>query len=212
MIGTEKKAELCAIRGEAMDSTIRQIIRPDILVPDTSPLIHLSQAGALNLLHEIGGTVIIVDMVYFELTRDLDKPEARALQAWVFEGQKEGSNTPVRLEKTETGRIFELAQQTDPQVRMKDGGETAIVQWLAESVDATNHQTIVIYENGKVPSLISNRNMDIDIDVLTTRAFLELAERRNLLESANDVWSKIMLAAPQTNPKIEAFTRRRASE
>jgi predicted nucleic acid-binding protein len=189
-----------------------QITRPDILVPDTSPLIHLSQAGALNLLHEIGGTVIIVDMVYFELTRDLDKPEARALQAWVLEGQKEGSNTPVRLEKTETGRIFELARQTDSHVRMKDGGETAIVQWLAETVDATNYQTIVIYENGKVPSMIANRNMDIDIDVLTTRAFLELAEQRNLVKSAQDVWAKIVQAAPQTNPKIEAFVRRRSSK
>ncbi len=189
-----------------------QIQRPDILVPDTSPLIHLSQAGALGLLHDIGGTVIIVDMVYFELTRDLEKPEARKLQAWVINGQKQGSNHPVRLEKTETGRIFELARQTDPTVRMKDGGETAIVQWLAERVDATDHQTIIIYENSKVPNLIANRNMDIDIDVLTTRAFLELAERRNLVESAHNLWAKIIDASSQTNPKIEAFVRRRAPQ
>ena len=103
-------------------NTFAFIQRPDILVPDTSPLIHLSQAGALGLLHEIGGTVIIVDMVYYELTRDLEKLEATALQAWVIDGQKQGSNHPVRLEKTETGRIFDLARQTDPNVRMKDGG------------------------------------------------------------------------------------------
>ncbi len=191
------------------ENVFPKITRPDILVPYTSPLTHLSQAGALGLLHEIGGTVIIVDMVYFELTRDLEKPEARTLQAWVLNGLKKGSNTPIRLEKTETGRIFELARQTDPEVCMKDGGETAIVQWLAESIDATDNQTIVIYENGKVPSLIANRNMDIDIDVLTTHAFLELAERRSLLKSASNVWSKIIQVAPQTNPKIEAFTRRR---
>jgi predicted nucleic acid-binding protein len=175
-----------------MDVSIPKITRPDILVPDTSPLIHLSQAGALSLLHEIGGTVIVVDMVYLELTRDLDKPEARALQEWVLEGQTEGSNTPVRLEKTETGRIFELARQTDPTLRMKDGGETAIVQWLAETVDAPANKIIVLYENRKLPSLVAHRNMDIDVYLLTTRAFLELAEKRKLIKSADDIWTKTM--------------------
>ena len=113
------------------DEPIELIVKPDILVPDTLPLIHLSQAGALGLLHDIGGTVVIVDMVYYELTRDLDKPEARVLADWIAEGVKPGSNRPIRLEKTEVGRVFSIAQKTDPKVRMKDGGEIAIVQWLA---------------------------------------------------------------------------------
>ena len=184
-------------------------MKPDILVPDTLPLIHLYQAGALGLLHDIGGTVVIVDMVYYELTRDLDKPEARVLADWIAEGVKPGSNRPIRLEKTEVGRVFSIAQKTDPKVRMKDGGEIAIVQWLVESVDATDHRTIVIYENGKVPSFIANRNLDIDIDVLTTHAFLELAERGHLVPSADNVWNKIIASAPGANPALESFSRRR---
>ncbi len=191
------------------DDHAPMIEKPDILVPDTSPLIHLSQAGALPLLHEIGGAVVIVDMVYFELTRNLDKPEARALADWVAEGQRPGSNHPVRLAQTETGRIFQVARRAEPDIRMKDGGETAIVEWLAEAVDATDKQTIVIYENGKVPSLVANRNLDIDIDVLTTHAFLELAERRHLVQSAADIWARILQAAPTANPRIAAFTQRR---
>ena len=187
------------------------IERPDILAPDALPLIHLSQAGTLALLHQIGGTVVIVDMVYFELTRDLDKPEARALADWVTEGLRPGSNQPVRLEQTETGRIFQVARKAEPDIRMKDGGETAIVEWLAEAVDATNRQTMVIYENGKVPALVANRNLDIDIDVLTTRAFLELAERRGLIESAEAIWARILRAAPAANPKIAGFTQRRTT-
>ena len=177
-------------------AVVAQIERPDILVPDASPLIHLSQAGALGLLHKIGGSVVIVDMVYFELVGDSDKPQAAELAAWVAEGQKPGSNRPVRLEKTETGRIFEIARKADPSVRMRDGGETAIVQWLAEKIDATDHSTIVIYENGKVPGIIANRNLDADIDVLTTRAFPDLAERRHLVASANDIWARIRDSAP----------------
>ena len=191
--------------------SVPTIEKPDILVPDASPLIHLSQAGALPLLHEIGGAVVIVDMVYFELTRDLDKPEARALADWVAEGQRPGSNHPVRLEQTETGRIFQVARRSEPDIRMKDGGETAIVEWLAQAVDATDKQTIIIYENGKVPSLVANRNLDVDIDVLTTHAFLELAERRRLITSAADVWARILHVAPTTNPRIAGFTQRRTT-
>lgn len=191
------------------DEPIELIEKPDILVPDTSPLIHLSQAGALDLLHEIGGTVVIVDMVYYELTRDLEKPEAKVLAEWIAEGVKPGSNHPIRLEKTEVGRVFAVARKTDPKIRMKDGGEIAIVQWLVEAIDATDQRTIVIYENGKVPSFIANRNLDIDIDVLTTHAFLELAERRNLVTSADNVWDKIIASAPGANPVVESFSRRR---
>lgn len=191
--------------------TAPMIEKPDILVPDASPLIHLSQAGALPLLHEIGATVVIVDMVYYELTRDLERPEARALADWVADGQRSGSNHPVRLEQTETGRIFQVARRAEPEIRMKDGGETAIIEWLAAAVDATDKQTIVIYENGKVPTLVANRNLDINIDVLTTRAFLELAERRRLVISAADIWARILLASPTTNSRIAGFTQRRTT-
>ena len=183
--------------------------RPDIVVADTSPLIHLSQGNALHLLHEIGGAVAVVDMVVHEATRDLAKPEAAALRAWIAEGMKPGSNTPVRYERTETGRVFETALKADPDYRMKDGGETAIVQWLVEKVDGTDLQTIVIYENGKVPNWINNRNLDADIDVLTTRAFLDLAERRHLIGSAEALWSRIEKAAPTANPRIAATIARR---
>jgi hypothetical protein len=68
---------------------------------------------------------------------------------------------------------------------------------------------IVIYENGKVPSLVANRNLDIDIDLLTTHAFLELAERRHLVQSAAEIWARILHAAPTANPRIAGFTQRR---
>lgn len=148
-------------------------------------------------------------MVRHEATGNLAKPEAETLERWIAEGQMPGSNRPVRLERTETGRAYELARKTDPDFRMKDGGETAIVQWLVERVDATDLQTIVIYENGKVPSWIGNRNMDADIDVLTTRAFLLLAERRGLIRSAEALWARIETAAPSTNPGISTLSQRR---
>ena len=104
------------------------IERPDIIIPDAGPLIHLAQADALHLLHDIGGAVIIVDMVRLELTRDFAQPEALRLQAWIEQGLQPGSNQPVRLETTETGEALYLARLVKPDFRMRNGGETAMVQ------------------------------------------------------------------------------------
>ena len=54
-----------------MDDVETPIERPDVIVPDTGPLIHLAQADALHLLHQIGGRVVVADMVAFEATQDM---------------------------------------------------------------------------------------------------------------------------------------------
>ena len=58
---------------------VPQIERPDLIVPDIGPLIHLAQADALHLLHQIGGLVIVADMVAFEATQNREKPGAQAI-------------------------------------------------------------------------------------------------------------------------------------
>lgn len=189
--------------------SVERIDRPDIVIPDTGPLIHLSQVDALPLLHEIGGAVVIVDMVRYELTADMAKPEAERLQQWIERGLEPGSNMPVRLEPTETGEAMRLAQLVRPDFRMRNGGEVAMVEWLAEKVSGTDRTALVLYENGKVPKLIADQNLRADIDVLTTRAFLDLAERRGLIRSAESLWQRILEASPTTNDAIRVFSQRR---
>ena len=188
------------------------IERPDIVIPDTGPLIHLAQANALHLLHEIGEAVIIVDLVRLELTHDLSKPEALRLQAWIEQGLQPGSNQPVRLEVTETGEALQLARLVKPDFKMRNGGETAMVQWLGEKVAGSRLQTLVLYENGKVPKMVRREGIDADIDVMTTRAFLALAEKRGLIASADDIWHRIIAESPATNPDIEVWSHRRRPE
>ena len=188
------------------------IERPDIIIPDAGPLIHLAQADALHLLHDIGGAVIIVDMVRLELTRDFAQPEALRFQAWIEQGLQPGSNQPVRLETTETGEALYLARLVKPDFRMRNGGETAMVQWLGDKVAGSSLQALVLYENGKVPKMVRREAIDCDIDVMTTRAFLALAENRGLIASADAVWSRIISASPATNPDIEVWSQRRRPE
>jgi hypothetical protein len=76
--------------------------------------------------------VVVADMVAFEVTQDMGKPGAAEINAWLAAGQLPGSNAPVRVEETETGRLFALARQVDPDLRVRGARERAIVDWLAK--------------------------------------------------------------------------------
>ena len=185
------------------------IERPDIVIPDAGPLIHLAQADALHLLHEIGGAVVIVDMVRYELTADLESREARRLQNWIAQGLEPGSNQPVRVDVTETGAAVRLARLVRPDFTMRTGGVVAMVEWLADKVSRTHHSAIVLSENKKVPKLIADQDLDAEIDVVTTRAFLALAEQRGLIASAEAIWNRSLEASPTTDDARRWFTQRR---
>ena len=195
--------------GMASDVTPPPIEKPDIAVPDPGPLMHLSQAGLLDLLHEAGAAVVVVDMVAQEVTRDLSKPAAVALRDWLAKGAKPGSNRPVRVEPTETGRLYAAVLETQPEYRLRNGGETAIVEWLAEKIAGTDKAVIVLYENGRVPTIVRNQSLDADIDVLTTRAFLERMQSSRGDADAPTYWSRVVANEPTTNPRIQSFSQRR---
>jgi hypothetical protein len=197
------------------------IDKPEIVVPDAAPLIHLAQAGLLHLLHEVGAAVVVVDMVATEVTRDLSKPGAAILRDWMEAGRQPGSNQPVRVEETETGRLYAAVLETRPDYKLRNGGETAIVEWLAETIAGTDRAVIVLYENGRVPTIVRNQSLDADIDVLTTRAFLEGIERREgrLRDPTKDgvpvaaddsYWARVLASEPTTNPRIQVFSQRRS--
>ena len=159
--------------------------KPKIILPDTSPLIHLAAVGALSVLNQLG-SVVVADMVVYEAIGDLSKPWASEIAAWIEEGTREGSNAPIMVEQTEIGETFRLALETDPQHRMPNAGENAIIDWLGTK--AETHEAIVVYENGRVPEAIRRQGFNADISVVTTRAFLALAELEGVIESGDALW------------------------
>jgi hypothetical protein len=199
------------------------IEKPDIVVPDAGPLIHLAQANLLHLLHEAGGAVVVVDMVAHEVTRDLSEPGATELHEWMQRGREPGSNQPVRVEETDTGRLYTAALEARPDFKLRNGGETAIVEWLAEKIAGTDRPVIVLYENGRVPIIVRNQSMDADIDVMTTRAFLEGMQRRDMARkgeaipasgtrlpaTAETYWNRVAAVEPTANSRVQSFSQRR---
>jgi hypothetical protein len=145
-----------------MDDVETPIERPDVIVPDTGPLIHLAQTDALYLLHQIGGRVVVADMVAFEATQDMTKPGAQEIQDWLDAGQKPNSNAPVLVAPTEIGRLFVTARTVDPTARARDAGELAIMQWLGNYVNYNSDVSIlIVYENGKIPRFVRETGLDM---------------------------------------------------
>lgn len=170
--------------------------RPEIIVPDTSPLIHLAAVDALSILTRLG-QVIIADMVVYEATADLSKPWAVEIASWIEEGTRKGSDAPIKIEKTETGETFRLALMTDPLHRMPNAGENAIIDWLSTKTE--EHEAIVVYENGRVPRAIERQGFNTNIAVMTTRALLDLAEFVGIITSGEELWKQIETAVPTIN-------------
>ena len=63
-------------------------LKPEIIIPDTSPLIHLAAAGHLHLLNAVGD-VVLVDMVVHEATDNKDKPFAKEIGRWIKDHNKD---------------------------------------------------------------------------------------------------------------------------
>lgn len=189
------------IRGPAA-RTLRLMIEitPEILVTDTSPLIHLAAIGCLPLLNELGH-VTIVDMVRHEATGDPTKRFAAEIAAWIEDGQKPGANRPVTIAETETGRAFRLARMADPDFTMSNAGEIAIVEWLARTLHETAGPALVVYEDRKVPRLIALEGMESTVYAATTRAILILAERRGLVGSEKALWNRLIDIVPMASPE-----------
>lgn len=188
-----------------------QLPKPTVIVPDTAPLIHLAVAGQLALLGAVG-RVVLVDMVVHEATERPDKPYATDISDWIRQGMQPGSNTPVQVVKTEVGELYRNTKLLDPGYKSRNAGELAILAWLAETVETTADNVMVVYENGKVPDLIRCNAMDANIAVVTTRAFLHYAERQGLATGAESLWQGMVDKVPAVNPQADVFVRFRPGE
>jgi hypothetical protein len=191
--------------------TLLSVHRPEILLPDTTPLIHLAAIDQLDLLTRMAGRVVVVDLVISEATADLEKPYAKEIDDWFKSGSSPGTNHPIHLEMTGVGTTFDLALRQDRSHRLPNGGEIAITEWLADKIAATDMETMVVYENGRLKRMIEREGMDANIAVATTRTFLQLAEEFSLVASANDLWSELQNKVT-ANDKLNMFIQRRGRE
>jgi len=173
-------------------------IKPTVVIPDTAPLIHLAAGDALMVLNGMG-RVVVPDIVMLEATHDRDKPYAREIATWAEAGQEPGSNTPVEIVETEIGGLYRIAlDQGLP--RPRNAGEIGIATWLAENLAHIGGPALVVYENGRVPNLLSREGVAAVVAVATTRNMLRMAQGEGIIPDAEALWERITAAIPMANP------------
>lgn len=118
--------------------------RIGLIVTDASPLITLAAAGALNCLTMPGIPVMIPDMVYAEVTRDLARLGAADVVRWVRRYHER-----VEIAPTEVFADYQALLSLNPNVRMRGRGEQAALEVLGAAVaeDPDLHAILLFEDN-----------------------------------------------------------------
>ncbi|MGH7059109.1 MAG: hypothetical protein ACREFH_01880 [Stellaceae bacterium] len=93
-------------------------LRLGLIITDASPLITLGAAGALSCLLMPGVLVLIPDMVYSEVPRDMARLGAGAIVEWL-----RANLGKAQIVATEVYAEFEALRAINPQTRSRDRGE-----------------------------------------------------------------------------------------
>ena len=143
--------------------------------------------------------MVVPDVILLEATRLPEKPWAREIAAWF-------AAAAVEIVRTDIGDLLRDALAQGRKLP-KSAGELAIVEWLGEGLDG-RAGALVVYEDNLVPTLIMEKAFAAEVTALTTLNFLELAEARGIILSADAAWDAISAAAPTANPLSRRATRK----
>jgi hypothetical protein len=157
--------------------------RLGLIVTDASPLITLGAAGALSCLLMPGVPVLIPDMVYAEITRDMTRLGADEVVDWL-----RANRGQVQIVATTVYAEFETLRATNPQIRSRDRGERAAVEVLDYEIarDPTL-QALLLFEDSDIRSRSFVRTLPERVAAISTGDFLRALEAENRIQSADHI-------------------------
>lgn len=180
----------------------------DLIVTDASPLITLAAADALRLLTVTGMTVIIPDMVYYEVTRDLAKLGAMPLIDWVKQNP-----AAVHIAPTSVFGEYQALQHFNPKTPSRGRGELSASEVLQDAVTADpDLMAFLLFEDGDInrrrfADLLPERVMPI-----STGAFLNELEQAGIIQSATHILDEATTKGRDVSKQYVAVTPRDVSK
>jgi hypothetical protein len=148
------------------------------LLPDAGPLITLAYADALDVLLKPGWTVMLVDMVLHEVTRN-QTPTSGKLATWVTSSQ-------ISVLPTKTFEHFRQTVTETPSPRTRNLGELAIQETMNEFALKVPPKTgVFLFEDHKIAR--ASFMVPDNCRKISTRAFLIFLEQKGLIVSATDI-------------------------
>ena len=157
-----------------------------LIVTDASPLITLAVADALDTLLMPEVKVIISDMVNFEVIRHINKPGSRELLNWVSSHQFR----EVFVGSTETFNEFTILHEINPSVKTKNRGEQAAAEILERELENGVDAAIFLFEDSDIKKANFLVRLPDNVLVMSTSAFLDGLQQRNLIDSADEILQK----------------------
>lgn len=155
-----------------------------VLLPDAGPLITLAYADSLDVLFKPRWSVMLVDMVLHEVTRN-QTPTSKKLAKWA-----KSKKLPVVSTKT-----FEHYQQTlaGTTTRKANLGELAIQEAMNDfALEQPPKIGVFLFEDHKIAR--ASFLVPDNCRKVSTRAFLIFLEQKAWIDSAADVERRALLA------------------
>lgn len=157
-----------------------------IVVPDAGPLISFANAARLDLLIALKLPVYVMDQVYWEVTRNPEKPDSKTIAAFVA-----AHSDLVHIVETETGENARFAREAGHVGRRQSSlGEAAISEFLmgfeARFADTA---ALLIYED----SDFTRRRVIVpdNVHIVSTKSFIYGLQDRKLVDDAAAIWRSI---------------------
>ena len=130
--------------------------------------------------------VIIPDIVSFEVTRHINKPGSRELLNWVSSHQFR----EVFVGSTETFNEFTILHELNPSVKTKNRGEQAAAEILERELENGVDAAIFLFEDSDIKKANFLVRLPDNVLVMSTSAFLDGLQQRNLIDSADEILQK----------------------
>ena len=155
-----------------------------VLLPDAGPLITLAYADALDLLFKPRWSVMLVDMVLHEVTRN-QTPTSKKLAKWA-------KSKKLPLVATRTFQHYQQVQG-EKAARKANLGELAIQEATnAFAIEQPPKTGVFLFEDHKIAR--ASFLVPDNCRKVSTRAFLIFLEQKGWLESAAEVERRALLA------------------
>lgn len=154
-----------------------------VIVSDASPLISLAAANALHTLTLPGLRVIVPDMVYDEVTRDITKLGAAEFVKWY-----RANPGAIELAVTDVFIDFQAVQIVRPTARLRNRGEEAAIEILRDRAEADqDFAGLLLFDDSDLIGRQIVRGTPGRVKLLTTRNFLIALETAGRLQSADEI-------------------------
>jgi hypothetical protein len=151
-----------------------------LIVTDSSPLITLGIANALDSLLALKLPVIVPDMVRFEVIRDLSKPGAQEVADWI----RKNEGGLLRVASTEVFEEYQVLASAKPGIRTFGRGEQAAAEVLTKELAGKDHGAILLFEDSDVRKQNFLVRLPDEVLVISTSELLFRLESVSLVSDA----------------------------